>query len=557
MRPVTHPSPRLVAGRYRLCEVLGRGTMGAVWSARDEVLGRPVAVKELLLPPGIPDAEAEALRERSLREARAIAALSHPNVVTLYDVVREGAAPFVVMELVPSRSLADLLVNGPLPEQQVIAIGAAVAAALQAAHAAGITHRDVKPGNVLVADDGRIKLTDFGIARNAADETLTATGLMLGSPAYMAPEIASGGSVRPASDLWGLGATLFAAVEGRPPYDAGTPMATVACVVQDEVPKPSCTGPLAEVISGLMVKDPALRMPLSRVRQLLGAPPAAPEPLPAGPAMGPLPAGPAPPSAAAPAAVPVPGRRRSGRLAAEPGPLPFAPRSAAAPAGRVPRAGRRRIRHGGRVGRGIRWALAVLLFLAAALTSFGLVRLAAGQPALPVLAIPVMAGPGSGEEALAPRVVQMAEADGARPARFSVSVPLGWLEFREVRAGGDGTGVVARFVSPDGSEAVAVERVGGALLGGSADQYLDGYLRRLAQAVPELVETQRQRLPGGAVDATFRTQEGGELRRTTYLRVLPARPDLWVVSVTVPTEREAAGRTKLFEPVIAAFVPAL
>jgi hypothetical protein len=541
-----------VAGRYRLCEVLGRGTMGAVWSARDEVLGRPVAVKELLLPPGIPDAEAEALRERSLREARAIAALSHPNVVTLYDVVREGAAPFVVMELVPSRSLADLLVDGPLPERQVIAIGSAVAAALQAAHAAGITHRDVKPGNVLVADDGRIKLTDFGIARNAADETLTATGLMLGSPAYMAPEIASGGSVRPASDLWGLGATLFAAVEGRPPYDAGTPMATVACVVQDEVPKPSCTGPLAEVISGLMVKDPALRMPLSRVRQLLGPPPEVTGPPPAG-----LVRRPAPAPAMAPVPAPVPARRRSGRLAAEPGPLPFPPRGEAPTTGLVPRAGRRRTRHGGRLARGIRWALAVLLFLAAALTSFGLVRLAAGHPAWPVLAIPVAAGPGGGEEVLVPRAVQVAGSDGARPARFSVSVPLGWPEFHEMRGGGDAAGVVTRFVSPDGSEVIAVERVTGALAAGPADQYLDNYLRKLAQGVAELVETQRQRLPGGAMDVTFRTQEGGELRRTTYLRVLPARPDLWMVSVTVPTEREAAGRTKLFEPVVAAFVPAL
>ncbi|MGH3673131.1 MAG: serine/threonine-protein kinase, partial [Pseudonocardiaceae bacterium] len=279
---MTNPIPRLVAGRYRLGAVLGRGTMGTVWSAHDEVLGRPVAVKEVLLPPGIPDAEADALRERSLREARAIAALSHPNVVTLYDVAREGSAPFVVMELVDSRSLAELIRGGGLPDEQVTSIGAAVAAALQAAHAAGITHRDVKPGNVLVGHDGRIKLTDFGIARNPADQTLTATGLMLGSPAYIAPEIASGGRVNPASDLWGLGATLFAAVEGRPPYDAGTAMATVAAVVQDEVPTASCSGALAEVISGLMVKDPTLRMPLSQVRERLGAPPepADPQPLP-------------------------------------------------------------------------------------------------------------------------------------------------------------------------------------------------------------------------------------------------------------------------------------
>ncbi|HEY2725282.1 MAG TPA: serine/threonine-protein kinase, partial [Pseudonocardiaceae bacterium] len=260
--------------------------MGTVWSAHDEVLGRPVAIKEVLLPPGIPDAEADALRERSLREARAIAALSHPNVVTLYDVAREGGAPFVVMELVASHSLAELIRDGALPPQRVVAIGAAVAAALQAAHAAGITHRDVKPGNVLVAHDGRIKLTDFGIARNPADQTMTATGLMLGSPSYIAPEVASGGQVSAAADLWGLGATLFAAVEGRPAYDAGDPVATVSSVVLGEVPATSCTGPLAEVISGLMRKDPAARMPLSQVRRLLGvapgqqAPPARRQPLP-------------------------------------------------------------------------------------------------------------------------------------------------------------------------------------------------------------------------------------------------------------------------------------
>ncbi|MGB8198883.1 MAG: serine/threonine-protein kinase, partial [Pseudonocardiaceae bacterium] len=302
--------------------------MGTVWSAHDEVLGRPVAIKEVLLPPGIPQAEADALRERSLREARAIAALSHPNVVTLYDVAREGAAPFVVMELVASVSLAELVRDNALPPQRVVAIGAAVAAALQAAHAAGITHRDVKPGNVLMAHDGRIKLTDFGIARNRCDQTLTATGLMLGSPAYIAPEIASGGPVNPASDLWGLGATLFAAVEGRPPYDAGTAMATVASVVQGEVPRPSCSGALAEVISGLMIKNPARRMSLSRVRQLLGAPPEpadpesmAPEP------MAPKPVRPIPVTVLGPekdAEKLDPPRRRTGQLAAAPGPLPFA-----------------------------------------------------------------------------------------------------------------------------------------------------------------------------------------------------------------------------------------
>ncbi len=578
---MSNPVPRLVAGRYRLGAVLGRGTMGTVWSAHDEVLGRPVAIKEVLLPPGIPEAEADALRERSLREARAIAVLSHPNVVTLYDVAREGAAPFVVMELVASRSLAELLLDGPLPPQRVVAIGAAVAAALQAAHAAGITHRDVKPGNVLVAHDGRIKLTDFGIARNPADQTLTATGLMLGSPAYIAPEIASGRQVTPASDLWGLGATLFAAIEGRPPYDAGTAMATVAAVVQDEVPTAGCSGPLAEVISGLMVKDPAHRMPLSQVRRLLGAPPEPADPAPTSHPHGTP--GHAPRNPPGTAAAETPGRRpaplaagprprpaplttgprpQPAPLATDPGPLPFAlapgarASGARAPGARAsfadPTVPARRAGGAGGERRVMLGILAVLLFASAATAGFGAVRVAAGRSALPDLTTRAVAGTSHSDTVLAPRALQVTEPDGTRPARCTVSVPQGWLEFREQRTLGNNSGTVTRFVSPDGSEVIAVERVTG---GDTPDQYLNSYIRKLAQGVPQLVETQRERLPADALDATFRTQEGGELRRTTYLRLMPAGADLWGVSVTVPTEREAAGRMKLFEPIVAAFLP--
>ncbi|MGH3918708.1 MAG: protein kinase domain-containing protein [Pseudonocardiaceae bacterium] len=563
---MTNPTPRLVAGRYRLGAVLGRGTMGTVWSAHDEVLGRPVAVKEVLLPPGIPDAEADALRERTLREARTIAALSHPNVVTLYDVAQEDAAPFVVMELVASRSLAELLAAGALPARQVMAVGAAVAAALQAAHVAGITHRDVKPGNVLMAHDGRIKLTDFGIARNPADQTLTATGLMLGSPAYIAPEIASGSPVSPAADLWGLGATLFAAVQGRPPYDAGTAMATVASVVQDEVPRPSCSGPLAEVISGLMIKDPARRMPLWKVRQLLGAPPEpadhreAADPRPADPDLAPRAAHAAtsPPNPAQKnvAEAPDTPRARTGQLAADPGPLPFAVTPAAGAADPPVAARRAHSASGGPSGgrhRAMLWMLAVLLFLGAATAGFGIVRVAAGRPALPYLGTSAALGAGTNDVVLIPRVLQVTEPDGTRPARFTIGVPQGWPEFREQRVLGNNSGTVMRFVSPDGSEVIAVERVTGVAPSAAGDQYLTAYLRKLAQGVPELVETQRQRLSAGGLDVSFRTQEGGELRRTTYLRLVPARSDLWVVSVTVPTEREGAGRTKLFEPVVAGF----
>jgi len=539
-----------VAGRYRLGAVLGRGAMGTVWSAQDELLGRLVAVKEVLLPPGIPDAAADLLRERSLREARAIAALSHPNVVTLHDVAREDGVPFVVMELVASHSLAELLRGGPVPAQWAVAIGMAVAAALQAAHAAGITHRDVKPGNVLVAHDGRIKLTDFGIARNLADQRMTATGIILGSPAYLAPEVASGGQVSPAIDLWGLGATLFAAVEGRPPYDAGDPVATVSAVVLGEVPRPSCSGPLAEVICGLMVKDPARRMPLSQVRRLLGTLPGtgqAPSPIPTGS-----------PDAAAQAVRPPPPKPAM-QLAADPGPLPFAvPAGRTGPAGENGPAGAEiRVAPGrGVVRAAVRWALAVLLFLSAAGAGFSAARVASGASALPDLgpgALPRTATAANGP-ALVAQQLQVSAVD-SEPAQVTVGIPAGWPEFREQGVLGGRSRMIVRFVSPDGTELISVERA----TGWRAEEYLDTYRRVLAEAVGDLAAGPSRELADGALDATFRSREGtgaqGEVRRTTYLRLVPAGPDLWVLRVTVPTGREATGRSELFEPVVASFAP--
>jgi len=262
---------RLIGGRYRLSVQLGSGAMGTVWSGYDEVLRRRVAVKELKVPPGVPQREAMAMRERMLREARALGGLSHPNVITVYDVVDAGGEPMVVLEMVPSRNLATLISEqGVLSTAQAAVVGFATAAALRAAHRAGITHRDVKPGNVLVAHDGQVKLTDFGIARNVADAPMTTAGLVLGSPAYIAPEVAAGQPVTPAADLWGLGATLFAAVEGRPPYDVrGDPVSTITEVVDGEVPRPSAGGPVADVIAALMVKEPAKRMSLGEVRRRL------------------------------------------------------------------------------------------------------------------------------------------------------------------------------------------------------------------------------------------------------------------------------------------------
>ena len=577
MAVTTQPggAPRLVAGRYRLGAVLGRGAMGTVWSAHDEVLGRAVAVKEVLLPPGIPDAEADLLRERSLREARAIAALSHPNVVTLYDVARDGGVPFVVMELVASDSLAELLRTGPLPADQVTAIGAAVAAALQAAHAASITHRDVKPGNVLVAHDGRIKLTDFGIARNPADQTMTATGLMLGSPAYIAPEVASGAPVSPAADLWGLGATLFAAVEGRPPYDAGDPLATVSSVVLDEVPTPSCSGPLAEVIGGLMVKDPAQRMPLPEVRRRLGSPRVT-EPVllsgqtgssaaghPPSPSA-PSPSAPSPaPRPAAPLSVFPPPASPAGQLAAQPGPLPFAVRADREGHGGIPsdspgRTTRRRISHHqrGTLAVAVLWTLAGLLFLGAATAGFAAARILSGAPALPALRVRVDTHDGA---VLTTRVLTVTEADGSQPGRLTVAVPEGWLEFRDQAGVGDARGPVLRFVSPDGVELIAVQRSTGFLSRHRAEDYLAGYRHELAAVLPGLAQVRPEQRSGDGLVATFRLDEGrgadGERHRISYLRLVPAGADLWVIQVTVPTKREGIGRTELFEPVVRGFEP--
>ncbi|MER7013798.1 protein kinase [Saccharopolyspora sp. NPDC000359] len=260
---------RLIGGRYRLEGTIGNGAMGYVWAGTDELLHRSVAVKELRLPPGLVEEHAAEMRERALREARAMAALNHPNTVLLYDVAREGDQPFVVMELVRGLSLSQLLnKHGPLPPAKLAVIADGVAAALQAAHEVGIVHRDVKPGNVLLGPDRQVKLADFGMSRSSAESTLTRSGVLVGTPAYLAPEIAVGGELRASSDLWSFGTMLFAAAEGRLPYEsAGDPLITISSIVHGPVPAHRQTGPIGEVISGLMVKDPAHRMPLLEVRQ--------------------------------------------------------------------------------------------------------------------------------------------------------------------------------------------------------------------------------------------------------------------------------------------------
>ncbi|HEY3504186.1 MAG TPA: protein kinase [Actinocatenispora sp.] len=264
----------VVGGRYTLHEPIGAGGMGAVWRAHDDLLRRDVAVKEVLLPPGIPADERAALYERTLREARAAASLSHPSVVRMYDVINDNERPWLVMELLQARSVADMISrNGPLNPRAIAKIGLSVLGALEAAHSAGVLHRDVKPANVLICSDGRVVLTDFGVARIMTDTNaaLTTPGMVLGSPQYISPERAMGADFGPPSDLFSLGVTLYTAAEGTPPFDRGDPLSTMHAVVYEDPEPPRNAGPLAPILHGLLVKDPQQRWGVDRARDELRA----------------------------------------------------------------------------------------------------------------------------------------------------------------------------------------------------------------------------------------------------------------------------------------------
>lgn len=552
-------SGRLIADRYRLENKLGGGAMGTVWSGTDEFLRRPVAIKEVRLPTGMPEEEAAELRERALREARAIAVVTHPNVVTLYDVARENGEPFVVMELVPSQSLATIIgKHGVLHETQLALIADGVAAALEAAHRNGIIHRDVKPGNVLIGDTGQIKLSDFGISRNVSESTITRTGVMLGTPAFIAPEIASGEPITAAADLWGLGTTLFAASEGHPPYDTDNdPVATITSVVQGPVPAPLRTGPIAEIISGLMVKTPANRMSLGDVRRHVR--PLLPE------------TGARPfdmlldPDAATirvkrPATAPAPVRENSApdsasepaQLASQPGPLPFML------AGPPPR-------------KRSSWTLlalsigAVVVFTAALAGSFAATRTAAGAPLLP-------APSSSHQPDLGLRLVTRTE-DAQHSAdngdgRFQLPVPENWAVFQGERGELTNSKTVY-FVSPDGRQQVAVERLGGFHDKGYALQdYVDAFPEIAAGTDGDfrldMNESQLNPDPAGGEAPrrlAFSTTEsvligkpGNTVHRTGKAELIPRNGDLWTFRVTVP-QHEAAQAAALFNTLLPRFAP--
>ena len=550
-------SERLIAGRYRLRHVLGRGSMGTVWAAHDEVLRRDVAVKEILRPSGAPDDEAELLRERTLREARSAAALAHPNLVTLYDVVQVDGDPYVVMELVPSSSLAEVVrQRGPLTDVQGAVVADAVAAALEAAHRAGITHRDVKPGNVLVADDGRVKLTDFGIARNVAEATLTSRGITLGTPAFIAPEVAAGGAVSFAADQWSLGATLFAAMTGQQPYEGANVLRTINEVVHGDVPSASACGELEAVVAGLMVKEPAERIALAEVRRLVR--PLLPEPgtdvFPASSATRPVVEIVRP----APAKPPIP---PDTPLAADPGPLPFA----------VDVPTTRELTR--RPGLAVLVALsAVVLFAIGGVSGFTLTRTVAGASLLPP---PTQSAPPlpaiTETPSLLPTTASAAAANGEQGAEFTIEVGPDWTSFLEQRGNnGLGPSTVVHLVAPNGWYEVTVQRFPDFYERNRIKNYLQLVRSRWArdQYFGEALEATDVLPPGGpepGVQYSYRTVEratelargtvppGPDLRRSRYSRVLPRGNDLWVVEVVVPTEQEETGRSRLFDTIAPTF----
>ncbi|WP_243653697.1 serine/threonine-protein kinase [Pseudonocardia endophytica] len=570
---------RQIAGRYRVDGPLGSGAMGTVWSGFDDVLQRRVAIKELKFPEGIPAGEELELRERMMREARALAGLSHPNVVTVFDVLDAEGDPLVVMELVPSRNLATAITElGRLDRSQAAVVGYGTSAALRAAHRAGITHRDVKPGNVLISDDGRIKLTDFGIARNESDAPMTSAGLVLGSPAYIAPEVAAGQPVTPAADLWGLGATLFAAVEGRPPYDVdGDPVRTLTEVVDGTVPRVSDPGPLGDVIAGLMVKEPAGRMPLDEVRVRLSPLLADPsDPIFPGSPDVPTVTGMVPPNVAPPSAASGPSRGRATRsllrgravpesparpdasgpnrvassqpgqaaapLSSDPGPLPggfpapadqgpratghypappppVRPQPAPQAVRPAPAAPRKRM--------GVLTAIPLviggaLIILLGAVGGYAAVRTVAGQEAFSTVT------------ATTDRAHRVPRPD---PLGFTVSVPEAWSQFRW---DGGRAPTVVRYVSPDGSEELAVRSAA------SAREVTDN-LNPQALGVDTATTAGYGTPPSGTEQMVVRTADGPQ-RRTMWLRIVPARDgSVWAVSLTVPGSRSESISSNLFE----------
>jgi serine/threonine protein kinase len=555
------PKDQILNDRYRVGRIIGSGSMGVVVSAIDEHTGDEVAVKQLRLLRGTSAEEAEELRIRTKREAAAIGALDHPNVISLLDVGQFGGVPYIVMELVRGASLSALLNNvGQLSDDQSACIGFAVAGALGSAHEAGIIHRDIKPGNVLVTADGSIRLTDFGIARNINDSTITHTGIVLGSPAYMAPEVASGKEITPAADAWSLGAMLFAAVSGIPPYDVnGDALATMTEVVNGPVPKLPVDSALTPVIAALLKKKPADRITLTEAKDRLA------KLLPADgkvtfdvdgiehehegssasftPVLSPF-SQDFPPK-------PRPSESSSGSLAADPGPLPFMTMSPSAP------------RRSGRA-QALVFAVAILVFVGCAATSFAAARTLADQPLLPpktesVAVATIVVAPSATGQApvtLTTRVGHSSVITGTSQGDFSIGVPTDYTSFVVPRVvSATSTNLVVHYVSPDGQQDLTVE-------------YWPKYFPGNFASYPSIVS------PGSTVlsvqnwpsapnpdlySVTTRNEETAtgssgatNLSRTTYMYLQRKGTSLWAVTLTVPTSQEDAG-SRLFGTITPTF----
>ncbi|WP_227982938.1 serine/threonine-protein kinase [Nocardia spumae] len=261
----------MIAGHYRLVERIGSGGTGVVWRAVDERLERSVAIKQILTQPSLPPGEKEIVRQRASREARNAARFQHPNAIVVFDITDHEGDPCLIMEYLPSQSLAVVLSSqGTLPLPQVARIGEQVASALVAAHRAGIVHRDIKPGNVLLGDNGTVKITDFGISKAKGDVNLTATGLISGTAAYLAPEVARGAEPSPAADVFALGATLFHALEGEPPYGTNpNPLALLYAAANGQLSQPRNAGPLTDLLLDLLSFEPDDRPSMTDVRDHL------------------------------------------------------------------------------------------------------------------------------------------------------------------------------------------------------------------------------------------------------------------------------------------------
>ncbi|MFE5289595.1 protein kinase [Nocardia sp. NPDC056611] len=261
----------MIAGHYRLVERIGSGGTGVVWRAVDQRLERSVAIKQILTQPSLSDADKDIVKQRAAREARNAARFQHPNAIVVFDITEHEGDPCLIMEYLPSQSLAVVLsAQGTLPLPQCARIGEQVASALIAAHRAGIVHRDVKPGNILLGDNGAVKITDFGIAKSKGDVTLTATGLISGTAAYLAPEVARGAEPTPAADVFALGATLFHALEGEPPYGTNpNPLALLYAAANGQISEPRNAGPLSDLLLSLLSFEPEDRPSMLDVRDIM------------------------------------------------------------------------------------------------------------------------------------------------------------------------------------------------------------------------------------------------------------------------------------------------